>query len=109
MFACHRSRRFFLPFKSDDSRRPYFTTSPSFLDSSFARCSSELMDPLLDPEKQFYDGYNPELQHFASYYANRFLPGKNSPNIISDIGRNWRASLKLEKSTINGVSTWHQS
>lgn len=106
LFDCKRSRRLLSPFKTYDLRKPLFTTSPSFIDSSFARICAELMNPALDPEKQFYNGFNEELEHFSSIYRNRFLIGQKSPNIISDTGRDWREDQELEKSTINGVSIW---
>lgn len=106
LFDCKRTRSLLSPFKTYDLRKPLFTTSPGFIDSSFARICAELMDPALDPEKQFYNGFNEELQHFSSFYRNRFLIGQTQDNVISDIGRNWREVRKLEKKTIDGVSTW---
>ena len=64
------------------------------------------MNPALDPEKQFYNGFNEELEHFSSIYRNRFLIGQKSPNIISDTGRDWRDSREIEKTIVEGVSHW---
>ncbi|MDB4623904.1 hypothetical protein OAE47_00710 [Akkermansiaceae bacterium] len=109
LFDCKRTRSILSPLKTYDLRKPLFTTSPSFIDSSFARICAELMNPALDPEKQFYNGFNEELESFANFYRNRFLIGQTEPNVISDIGRDWRDSRHIEKSTINGVSSWKNS
>ena len=106
LFDCKRTRSLLSPFKTYDLRKPLFTTSPGFIDSSFARICAELIDPALDPEKQFYNGFNTELEHFSSIYRNRFLIGQAQPNVISDIGRDWRDARKLEKTTIDGISCW---
>lgn len=106
LFDCKRTRSLFSPFKTYDIRKPLFTTSPGFIHSSFARICAELMDPALDPEKQFYNGFNAELENFANFYRNRFLIGQIQPDVISDTGRDWREVRKLEKSTVAGVSTW---
>lgn len=106
LFDCKRTRSLLSPMKTYDPKKPLFTTSPGFIDSSFARISAELLDPKLDPEKQFYNGFNAELEHFASIYRNRFLIGEKNENIISDIGRDWREVRGLTKQTIDGVSTW---
>ena len=109
LFDCKRTRSILSPFKTYDIRKPLFTTSPGFIDSSFARICAQLMNPALDPEKQFYNGLNQELEHFSSIYRNRFLVGQKAPNVISDTGRDWRDDRKLEKSTIDGVSSWSNS
>lgn len=86
---------------------PYFTTSPSFIKGSFARSSACLMDDRLDPEKQFYNKTNPELQLAVRNYRNYIL-GEGLPFLITDIGRDWRDKRHIQKSFIDGASVWQQ-
>ncbi len=88
--------------------KPEFTTSPSFIENSFAKKCASMMDEGLDPEKQFQGNQNPPLEDFSSQYRNRFHVGQKQPNIITDIGRAWRAKQGLIKHVENGVSTWVQ-
>lgn len=87
---------------------PCFTTSPSFLCGDFARASSALMDQQFDPEKQFYNNLNMELQSFVKPYSN-FIYGEGKPFIITDIGRDWRDERKIDKTFENGASVWKQT
>lgn len=83
-----------------------FSTSPSFIDGAFARSCARLMNPALDPEKQFSNGSNPALQRFAERYQNRFLIGNDGPDIVVDIGRDWREQRKIVKRLVAGTSVW---
>lgn len=93
------------PIRRLKRRIPAFTTSPSFLEGDFARTAATLMKAEYDPEKQFFSGVNPELQSFAFRYRCRvFSPADGYP--VSDIGREWRESRRIEKITVGAVSTW---
>jgi hypothetical protein len=83
-----------------------FTTSPSFLDGAFVRACAELLKPDLDPEKQFSNGTNPALERYVEGYQNRFLIGQSGPNVIADIGREWRDRQGIKKNLIAGASVW---
>lgn len=87
-----------------DRRRPVFGTSPSFIQSTFAKRCAELMRDELDPEKQLRKS-NPELNRFTSGYRNRFL-GSRDDFVATDIGREHRQNLGLEKIMVDGQSTW---
>lgn len=84
---------------------PVFTTSPSFLESEFARNCAALMDADLDPEKQLYDGRNYRLSAYVAGYRNRVV-GSGPPFLIRDNGRTFRKSLGVEKRIVDGRSVW---
>lgn len=83
-----------------------FTTSPSLIRSDFGRNAANLMDTALDPEKQLYDGRNPELVAATSGYRHRFHGTRLSPLCIADTGRAWRDARNIEKTREDGVSRW---
>jgi hypothetical protein len=84
---------------------PLFTTSPSFLERSFAVRSASLMDDNYDPEKQLFDNRNPELRGFTRNFENRLI-SNGSEYLIRDIGREYREELGLKKHLIDGKSIW---
>lgn len=86
--------------------RPIFTTSPSFIKSSFANHCSNLMDPRFDPEKQLSNGLVPLLSLYTANYKCRFLLEELKKENITDIGREWRLQKGLVKIEENGVSLW---
>lgn len=90
----------------DDEDHPLFTFSPSFLEGNFARVCARLIKPEINTEKQFYNGTNRVLEEYVSQYRNRFYFGRHSPNIIEDIGREWRASKGIKKNIIDGRAVW---
>lgn len=83
-----------------------FSTSPCFLSGPFARACAAMMDARLDPEKQFYTGSNPALERFSEQHDALFLVGKAGPNVIEDIGREWRDERNISKTVVDGVSVW---
>jgi hypothetical protein len=83
-----------------------FSTSPCFLSGPFARTCAGMMDARLDPEKQFYDAVNAPLERFSEGWDALFLVGKRAPNVIEDIGRDWREQRSISKTVVNGVSIW---
>lgn len=85
---------------------PFFATSPCFMTGAFARESGKLMDPNLDPEKQFSDGRNRDLLNYASGFLNRLYFGETSDDVIKDIGREYREESGLVKNIENGQSVW---
>jgi len=88
-----------------DLRRPIFTTSPSFVDSSFGRQVAEKMKLEFDPEKQLYSDANQELSAFTKSFRNVFLFPRNG-YYIRDTGRSWRTNRGIKKAFIDGKSVW---
>lgn len=88
---------------------PRNTTSPSFLKGSFGRHAASLMNPDLDPEKQFYNGSNNSLESYADQFKVRFYGNRFSKNILVDTGRKWRDERQIEKIVTDGKSTWKTS
>ena len=85
--------------------RPIFTTSPSFLERSFAHECASKMRLDLDPEKQLYGDRNPELGQYTKTFRSRLL-GVGGDFWISDIGREHRQASNLKKTLIDGHSHW---
>ncbi|MEZ2328704.1 hypothetical protein AB6802_03135 [Mesorhizobium sp. RCC_202] len=90
-------------------RVPNFGVSPAFLTGEFVRGYSYLIDPNLDPEKQQRTHVNPSLAKYTSKFDCRVLAGLGQPEIIKDIGRDWREARGLEKVVSRGKSTWISS
>ena len=63
------------------------------------------MIPNNDPEKQLYDGLNPNLTQFTKNYQNRLI-SNGSEYMIKDIGRSYRDQHGYEKSIVDGSSIW---
>ena len=107
-FHCKWNRRKVLGFnfgKTYFPDEPIFTTSPSFLERGFAHHCASLMIPNNDPEKQLYDGLNPNLTQFTKNYQNRLI-SNGSEYMIKDIGRSYRDQHGYEKSIVDGSSIW---
>lgn len=99
-----RYRPWYLPFKIEDRSKPYFGTSPSFWCGDFMRDCAKRMDIAFDPEKQFYENFNSELEAFVKDSKCKFLFG--NPHLIQDIGREWQVENNVEKSFSNGATIW---
>lgn len=84
---------------------PKFTTSPSVIEGNFARMSAVLMDPLFDPEKQFYSGVNSALERAVACYDNYIFSPDRKP-IVEDTGRTWREERGISKNIRNATSFW---
>ena len=69
------------------------------------RCA-QLMDPALDPEKQMRPPFNRPLVRYLDQFRCRLLPGKDQPDLIQDIGREWRDEHGITKSILEGKSVW---
>ncbi|WP_162787211.1 hypothetical protein [Notoacmeibacter marinus] len=85
--------------------RPLFTTSPAFVEREFANKCSGLMLENLDPEKQLYSHRHPTLSNYTSNY-HCYLYGDFKKFIITDIGRDHRKTVGLNKGFENGQSVW---
>lgn len=82
--------------------RPSFSTSPSLIESSFAHEVSKLLDPKLDPEKQFFNGQNGPLEmYLRAFRAKALLSFYESP-VIEDIGRAWQRENLIRAEFVNG-------
>ncbi len=90
-----------------DKSRPIFTTSPSFVKSTFANRCSQLMTPSLDPEKQL-NKINEPLSEYTSQYRNHFI-GSRKDHVAIDIGRDHRSKKGITKQVIDGQSFWETS
>lgn len=84
---------------------PMFTTSPSVLRGDFARHAASLLDTRLDPEKQFYNGTNEELERYVAPFLST-LVSHDAGFVVSDLGRGWREQRGIRKSIENGTSVW---
>lgn len=87
-------------------RVPSFGVSPGFFRGEFVRRYSTFIDPDLDPEKQQRTHINRPLTKFTSRFDCRVLPGQLRPEIIQDIGREWRQDRGMEKVVRRGRSVW---
>lgn len=87
-------------------RPPTFTTSPSFVRSSFGHLAAGYMNGSLDPEKQFRNGLNLALQDAASRFRAEYYGTSLTRRMATDIGRDWRASRGIDKKIIDGTSVW---
>jgi hypothetical protein len=83
-------------------RRPSFTTSPSIIESGFAKEVSRLMQGELNPEKQFFNGLNRELESFSLRFRSQTLVRWFEDPIIQDIGRTWKEENGVVTSIIDG-------
>jgi hypothetical protein len=82
------------------------STSPGFVRRAFAEIAVSHMDPALDPEKQFYQGHNPQGVAALSGFTTRFYGGNWTPQILFDTGRVWRKVRGMRKRVVNGTSVW---
>jgi hypothetical protein len=102
-----RERRFkIFKLKVWTSIASVFGTSPAFFDGDFMRHCARLMDPALDPEKQMRPPFNRQLVRYLDQFRCRLLSGDRQPNIIEDIGREWREERGIIKSVSEGKSLW---
>lgn len=85
---------------------PYLMTSPSFVRSTFGRMAASVMNPDLDPEKQFGNDTNPTLQKASERCRAVYHGGIFAPQLAFDIGREWRDARQISKQLINGTSVW---
>ncbi|MGL4237999.1 hypothetical protein [Tabrizicola sp.] len=86
-----------------------FSTSPGVFDGDFLREAARRMKPGLDPEKQFFDRTNPELEEHALERRCMFMKGQQSRMLIEDIGRAARQKAGLMKLYRDGTSVWRLS
>jgi hypothetical protein len=84
-----------------------FTTSPSFVRTTFGELVSSLLDPELDPEKQMYGTQNPRLTAaIVGRFRHRLHGSRFASDFIADIGRSWRDERNIEKRVIDERSVW---
>jgi hypothetical protein len=83
-------------------KKPSFATSPSFIESDFANEVALLINKKLNPEKQMFNGMNPELENFLQRYVSTALVRWWQPPKIKDIGRDWLVENGLENTIIKG-------
>ena len=81
-------------------------TSPAFVRAAFGRAAVAHMDPDLDPEKQFYQGFNPEGAAALAHFKQRFYGDLATPCLLHDTGRVWREGQGITKVVIDGRSVW---
>jgi hypothetical protein len=91
-------------------KRPeMIATSPAFVRASFGRAAVSHMDPDLDPEKQFYQGFNPEGAAVLARFRQRLYGDLSTPCLLHDTGRIWREVQGIRKVVIGGKSVWEQA
>ena len=96
-------QKLFGVFNIPNFTRPEFSTSPSFLEQTFGKSVSVLLNPDLHPEKQMFNGLNPDLEGFLKTHRSANLPRWWNTPYISDIGRAWHLKEKLSLVYINGT------
>lgn len=92
-------------FSIPDFRRPIFTTSPSFIKTTFGREVASRMKLDFDPEKQLYSEANPDLSTYTKSFRSKFLFPRRGFYIM-DTGRMWRKEKGIQKSFVGGKSIW---
>lgn len=86
-------------------KRPCFSTSPSFLEGTFARRAAALMDVQYDPEKQFYSEVNQPLEDYVADFKSKIY-SPDGGYVAKDIGRDWRDRQGIRKVIKNSASEW---
>lgn len=105
-----RERRYkFFKIRIWTSIASVFGTSPAFFDGDVMRHCAQLMDPALDPEKQMRPPFNRPLVRYLDQFRCRLLPGTRQPELIEDIGRDWREQRGITKTVADGKSVWTQT
>jgi len=84
-------------------------TSPSIIRSSFARVAVAFMNPDLDPEKQFYQGFNPAGAAALERFGSRVYGNLLTPCLLYDTGRVWRQVRGMKKRVVDGQSVWEET
>ena len=103
LFGRNRWRPYSIsPLYLPDFKRPSFATSPSFLESDFAKKVALRIDTSLHPEKQMFNKLNPELENFLQQYISTALVRWWQPPKIKDIGRNWLVENGMETIIVDG-------
>jgi hypothetical protein len=83
----------------------HIDTSPSLMRGVFVRKCAELMNPALDPERQFCGGLNVPLQRYAAKFDG-YVHGPDGEHVLSDMGREWLRRRGVKKQIVNGVVSW---
>lgn len=83
-------------------KKPSFATSPSFIDSDFANGVALRIDKKLNPEKQMFNGMNPDLEKFLQQFVSTALVRWWQSPKIKDIGRDWLLKNGIQNTIING-------
>jgi hypothetical protein len=97
-------KKIFIP----DLGFPCFTTSPSFLVSSFARTVADLIDNRLHPEKQMYNGLNIALEEYLRNFSIVSLHPWYASQSILNIGREWQKNNGIMMNVIEGKLVYTQ-
>jgi hypothetical protein len=83
----------------------HIDTSPGLMRGDFVRRCGLLMDPALDPERQFVGGLNKPLQKYAASFDS-FVYGPNGEHVLLDMGREWLRQRGVKKQIVDGVVSW---
>ena len=92
-----------IPFFLPNPTSPAFTTSPSILNSAFARQVSQLMKPDLNPEKQMFNGLNQSLEEELKNFRSKALVSWWEKPLIIDIGREWQKARGIQVEIVDGI------
>lgn len=85
-----------------------YGTSPRFIRKGLCNVYGQLLKPHLDPEKQVYKNKNKALSKAHQPWRCRLIYAEGGAPLITDIGREWRATRRIEKVDARGGSTWIQ-
>lgn len=89
-------------------RKPTISTGPSFVRAEFARQASLLLNPEMDPEKQFRSDRNAALRQMAAGWRTVYAGGPLTRRIAVDIGRDWRQERRIGKEIVDGAAVWNE-
>ena len=79
-----------------------FCGHPSLIKGEFVKKCAPLLDPTINPEKQFH-GDNPALVEEVMKWRYGVFSKPNSPNYIQDLGREWAVKHGFQK---KGNKAW---
>ena len=85
---------------------PMLGLCPLFARRDVAALASTLINPDLDPDKQFRSDTNEALRNAMSSYRAVYFGGVLTPETAIDIGRDWRDSRGIQKAIVDGASVW---
>ena len=76
--------------------RRAISLNPTFFDPAFLFSCAGLLDPDLNPEKQFWTG-NPRLSEYVAKWRHGIYGGLGMPALVHDTGRTWRSAHGFRK------------
>lgn len=96
-----------LPFLKRRTR--HIDTSPGLMKGEFVRRCADLMNPLLDPERQFCGNLNRPLEKYAMGFDGYVHGGHGGERVLQDTGREWLRQRGIKKQIVDGAVSWNES